>query len=126
MLIGDPQVGGGFLVQPFLRGLAQLIKKINATTRYTRLCFGIRHAVRAFQALAELIVLMLKDQSIIEKYDHLIVFVMAYIDDYCAVTKTKQGGHLFLTSWKNLMRELGLPWDPAKTEVPAKESHYHA
>ena len=87
---------------------------------YTRLCFGIRHAVRAFQALAELIVLMLKDQSIIEKYDHLIVFVMAYIDDYCAVTKTKQGGHLFLASWKNLMRELGLPWDPAKIETPAK------
>jgi hypothetical protein len=45
---------------------------------------------------------------------------MAYIDDYCAITKTEKGGHLFLTSWKNHMRELGLPWDPAKIKVPAK------
>ena len=88
---------------------------------YTRLCFGIRHAVRAFQALAELIVLMLQDQAKSEKYEHLLVFVMAYIDDYCAVTKTEEGGHKFINSWKNLMKELGLPWDPEKIESPAKE-----
>ena len=87
---------------------------------YTRLCFGVRNAVRIFQALAELIKLMLEDECKSRGFWQLIRHHVAYIDDSAAVAITKQAASDWIKAWKFLMHSLGLPWKESKIVYPTQ------
>jgi hypothetical protein len=93
---------------------------VNIDIAYSRLAFGIRNAVRIFQALAELIKQMLEEECKFRGFWHLIRHHIAYIDDSAVVASTRQAASHWLCAWKNLMKELGLPWKESKITEPTQ------
>ena len=90
----------------------------NADLAYCRLAFGLRSAVRIFQGVAELILRILRVRCTDIK--HLIRFDMSYIDDSACVAATKAAAAKWLKNWKNLMLDLGMPWQESKIVPPTK------
>ena len=91
---------------------------------YCRLAFGIRSAVRIFQALAATLLQVLKNLCKKEGFDNLIIHVDSYIDDSYCIAHTEAGAKLWLNTWKSMMNKLGLPWQPSKTVEPTKIIKY--
>ena len=96
----------------------------NTNLAYCRLAFGIRSAVRIFQALAATLLQVLRAKCKKEGFDHLIIHDDSYIDDSYCIAHTKKGAELWLKSWKLMMNNLGLPWQPSKTVEPTKVIRY--
>ena len=92
----------------------------NVDIAYTRLAFGIRNAVRIFAGIAELVKQMLEAECIDQGFWHLIRHHVAYIDDSAAVAITKQAAKDWLSAWKLLMLDLGLPWKEVKITEPTQ------
>ena len=96
----------------------------NTNLAYTRLAFGIRSAVRIFQALAATLLLILRKECKKKGFSHLIIHDDSYIDDSYCIAKTKEGARLWLETWKEMMNKLGMPWQPSKTVEPTTIIRY--
>ena len=96
----------------------------NTNLAYCRLAFGIRSAVRIFQALAATLLKVLRSKCKEAGFDHLIIHDDSYIDDSFCIAHTKKGAELWLKTWKKMMNDLGLPWQPSKTVEPTKVIRY--
>ena len=92
----------------------------NVDLAYTRLAFGLRSAVRLFQGIAKLMLQILRLNCKEQSFDHQIIFDMSYIDDSACIATTKKAAAKWLKVWKDLMNELGMPWQMSKIVEPTK------
>jgi len=96
------------------------INNLNHNLAYVRLGFGIRSAVRMFQALAQLMLLIIRQECTKRGFAHLIYHDMSYVDDSSCLAKTKSAAKNWLQVWKDIMQELGMPWQQSKIIEPSQ------
>ena len=65
---------------------------------YVKLCFGVRSAVRIFQALAQLMLIMIRHECKSRGFAHLIRHDSSYIDDSACIAITKGAAQNWLKS----------------------------
>ena len=93
----------------------------NMDYAYTRLAFGLRSAVRMFQGMAHLMLQMLRLECKDRGFAHLIIHDTSYIDDSACIATTKEAAALWLEAWKDLMNEIGMPWQVSKIVEPTQK-----